>query len=69
MKRRISLYAIVIPILGTLGIGLAFLLMHSNSDGSAPVGTTAEATLVSPDGNETGTATLTQGPNGVLLSP
>ena len=37
--------------------------------GDNSVGATAESALVSPDGKEMGTVTITQGPKGVKLPP
>ena len=61
----IAIFAL--PLVALLGFGLALLMADIRSHGTHSVGVTAEAALVSPDGKEMSTITITQGPKGIIV--
>ena len=66
----ITLNIRLIVFLGVLAVLLLVALVGCRSGGAAPsgIGAGASAEMKSPRGEPMGTATLTQGPNGVLVS-
>ncbi|MDE2861546.1 MAG: superoxide dismutase family protein [Chloroflexota bacterium] len=67
MGWKLYLAILGVPLVKVAGFGLVLLLAES-SHHKHPVGASAEATLVSPDGRDMGIVTITQGPKGIVLA-
>ena len=68
MIRRLGPAIFALPLVVVLFLVLGFEWLRGGSDYEPPVGVTAEAALVSPDGGDIGTVSLTQGAVGVIVA-
>lgn len=68
MIRRLGPAIFALPLVVVLFLVLGFEWLRGGSDYEPPVGVAAEAALVSPDGGDIGTVSLTQGPVGVIVA-
>ena len=68
MNPKLYIAIFAIPLASVLMIVVALTIADSRSQTAHTVGATAEAALVSPDGSEIGTVTITQGPRGIIVA-
>ena len=68
MQKKEFLVIFAVPLVAVLLFGAALTITHSSEHTTRSVGATAEAALVSPNGTEMGTVTITQGPKGIVLA-
>lgn len=64
---RLYLGLLGIPLVAVVGFGLV-LALTERAQHEHPIGARAEAALISPDGKEMGTVSITQGPKGIVLA-